>query len=128
MDNKNLTQIVKAYLKPARPLLKLSRHHRRLFYARVEMYTREYLKEYPNATTDDIQKLLGSPKGIATDFKNDIGPDAIHKAYKRSKWITIGVCSAIIAALLVGTYFGYRYMKSLQTMVVVENPTVIYKN
>ena len=128
MTNQEVRKIIKWHLAPVKKLMQLSRQHKRRFYARIELSTEDYIKNNPNATAGDIKNFLGDPVKLIDDYKKEVGPDAIHKAYKCSRWKTIGISAAIIVTLLVGTYFGYRYMKSLQTMVVVENPTVIYKN
>lgn len=115
---------VKAYLKPVRKLMKFSKETKETLYMTVEGCAIDFLNANPKATMDDVHELWGVPDEWVNQFSNSHEMKAVEKRHKRVK-IAI-VCGAAVLALTASLLL-FNYMRSVQTMTLVENPTVIYK-
>lgn len=125
MERTQIQKEVKAYLKPVRRMMKFSKKTKETLYNTVAGCAIDLLNANPEATMEDIHRLWGAPDEWVNQFTSSNEVREAEKRYKRVN-IAIVFTAAVLAVVSLVSLFGY--MKSIQTSIFVENPTVIYKN
>lgn len=104
MPIQNLEKEIKDYLKPTKNFIKLSRKYQKDLYQQVLFSARQVIKEKPETTLEELHKALGTPIEIAKDYRDEMGAEKLQKAYRRSKWIIIGLSILGVLVVLLAAY------------------------
>jgi hypothetical protein len=74
------------------------------FYCDFRANVRDFTKDYPNCTYEDLEEYYGNPKDIVSDFYDSTQPEAYLSVLKRSRYIaTVATISILfITAVLFG--------------------------
>jgi hypothetical protein len=80
------------------------------FYCDFRANVRDFTKDYPNCTYEDLEEYYGNPKDIVSDFYDSTQPEAYLSVLKRSRYIaTVATISILfITAVLFGVIISEK--------------------
>lgn len=89
----------KQYLLEVKRLLPCSSSEKKRCIVELEADVSAFLKNYPNATLEDLYTSLGSPESIAESFMARIDPKQLSRRLSVSRKIAIGVIAFLAVVI-----------------------------
>jgi hypothetical protein len=120
-----MTKVLKTYYKTLRKTLICSGASKTRFLKETEGFVEDFLKDKPDATLEDINKLLGEPTTLSKTFAETLNPAEVRRhrrIQKAGKALAVVLPVAIIILLCVLIY----YITQAQLAVELTKETVIH--
>jgi hypothetical protein len=71
------------------------------FFCDFRANVRDFTKDYPNCTYEDLEEHYGSPKDIVADFYNSLESEQYLSVLKRSRYIaTVATIAILLVAVI----------------------------